>query len=215
MSKKAVAKKVSEPVKKEVHKQVYRAIKTMSETKYTNIQYGIFSQLSGGVSTTPLDATALIVAGTSGVNRIGNEIRIQNLEWMCQTTNTGAADAIGRYILFRWKAEALGTPPAVADILDNGPSGGPDINSLYNYNNRKSYEILVDEKKIYVSGSSAMNRTGMFKKKVFGKKLQFLTQYDVGSASGYNHIYTMFLGSVAVSPTLSTVSTLRIGFKDS
>jgi len=210
--KKSKSSTLSKPAKKEVKETVYRAIKTMSETKYTGVQIPVFDQLTTG---NPVDVTAAIGQSLNGQGRVGDEIRIQKIEWVANSVITGATDGIGRYILFRYRGESLGAPPSRFDVLDNGPSGIPDVNSLYNYNNRKSYVILADVKKFFTIGPSATNRAMAFTKTVYGKKLDFATQYDIGSAGGYNHVYVLFIGAASTSPSLRTASTVRIYWKDS
>lgn len=94
----------------------------------------------------------LIAEGTDYNQRVGHEIKcsslmIRGFAWK-DGTNTPAAPLVFRMLVFRSLGEDFGTPPALADILEDVSSGNAIVTSPHNLQyvgQGKTYKVLADK----------------------------------------------------------------------
>lgn len=186
-----------------------RAVGRRMETKYQDTP----TTGTNNWSTTALQSDVTgILQGITQLTRLGANITPKKMEVMFNAA-AGSADSDNRLIIFVWKPDNA-VAPVIGNILSNGPSGIPDNNSLYNYNNRLQYRILYDQHFVLVAGTSSPNHS-IAKKIVLYKNLPAETSYSLTLNTGENHIYLLLLGSNAGvnAPSINLIE--RIYYKDS
>lgn len=152
-----------------------------------------------------------ISLGQTDNSRIGNHVHMKSLNGRVTILNSDATNII-RVIIFKWKENDTFNVPTAAQILANGPSGGPDVYSTYNRDSPGNYTIVKDYFFVGNGNSAASN---LIQKREFKMSLSGKTQFysDVGT-SGTNKYYIMYQSdSAAVNhPTVSF--NFEFGFTD-
>lgn len=178
--------------------QVRRLISKQAETK-TWVK-GALSQSASLVHV--ITSVTDISLGQTDNTRIGNHVHMKNLNGRVTILNADATNVI-RVIIFKWKENDTFNVPTAAQVLANGPSGGPDVYSTYNRDSPGNYTIIKD---FFFVGNGNSAASNLIQKKEFKVKLSGKTQFysDVGT-SGTNKYYIMYQSdSAAVNhPTVS------------
>jgi len=183
---------------KKQKQEVKRLIATRSELKFWGIQaansvvpapaawvIGIVSAVPQGDTDSSRDGDRLMWCGT--------------MEFNYQYVNGQAAGSDtmsnGRVLIIQWHPNSV---PTVPNILLNGPSGSPDIYSVYNHDLRQQYTVLYDNH-VYVVGNeqSAPNAnitpsTGIIRVRLPTNKWAKQAQYAAGTTNGTNQIYIIY-----------------------
>lgn len=179
------------------------------ETKYdtNNLAIANYAVSPGTLS----DLTA-VAAGTSDVTRVGSRIRLVGLKGHYRML-TGTQDAFIRMMIFTWHPDNAASP-TIGQLLDIGPSGVVDPDSLPNYNNRKQFTVLKDWKFYMnrnVTGFASSSSLKSINFTIPAKKLPRQTSFTTELNTGENHI---FLLAMADSVNPQYLFTARIYFKD-
>ena len=207
------AKKDFKNLKKVTAPEVKGMISRKLETKYVDlVTGGILNPLSTGI----INDCFPIVQGVQQFERTGAIVRPMDLEVRGHIAGL-AANTRYRKIIFHWKPDNA-VLPTLGNILSNGPSGAPDVNSNYNFNNKKLYKILSD-KQYYVTTQTAGSQTEKsfvsYHYKISGKKLLSEMAFTLGLVTGENHIHIMLLSDAALAANaVATVFTIRLRYKD-
>lgn len=87
-----------------------------------------------------------VVQGTDYDERVGNSIKLQEIEVNARVfMNTTSGNTVYRVILFR-DLDGYGTAPISADLLENGVASTTAPLAFKNFNKRKRFSILFDER---------------------------------------------------------------------
>lgn len=136
--------------RKEVSKIAKSVLSRRSETKC----FPIFSSSANVAVSTSGVFTSLtnITQGASNFQRVGNEVTLSRIRFhmtIAPSQGAGADDYNRvRVIIFRWKEDdAINSPTAINEILDNASSGAGlvGVDWPVNYQDRSDYEILYDK----------------------------------------------------------------------
>lgn len=125
-----------------------------------------------------------------------------------------------RIIIFQWKGLSTATPlPAAASILNAGPTGSIDVNSLYNYDNQPQYVIIYDRTHV-LTGNATAAQYGYTTTSVQSVKKRFSLRkcrrvVDLNSSNqGTNRLFFLYISDsgAASHPTMEWAS--RLEYKD-
>jgi len=130
-----------------------------------------------------------------------------------------------RLVIFQWhpQTESGGaTEPTVANLLDNGPSGSPDIFSIPKHDNRFMYTILYDRLYRMVGpGVAAGGPMNPMQEKIISRNISLSRarkkiQYSAGSQTvACNHLYIMYISDLAADAQNPTITwSAKIVFRD-
>lgn len=195
--------------------QVKTIINRREETKYFDANTNVSQQYGSGAGVILADLTAP-TQGSQNNQRDGNTIFPQRIELRarteCQTTNPSA---IVRFIVFQFRADSTVAVPTLAGLLDNGPSGAPDVWSSQNINQKHVYNILMD-KTYKMLGNIGADSNVVEWSKNLRKRMARVNFASNAVATGDHHIYMMIIGSNASGATGQLVTLhSRVYFKDS
>ncbi len=191
-----------------MRKRIKRSVGPL-EMKFANFNTSTAQQYGSGAG---LSSDITAVTQAVGVNsRIGDQIDLIALEGRVtlfqQTTNP---QSITRNIVFVWIPDSI---PTISSVLDNGVTGSPDYTSMYNYDARHQYVILLDRTTVMVGGASASNNTVQYDYRVNlrGRRANF----SAAATTGDNHVWIWFLGQNAAGANGQLVSaTHRLFYVD-
>lgn len=132
--------------------QVARMVKKTEETKY------FYTQTAGiGVSNVAtITSLAEIAVGDTDNDRIANDVTLKGLKANL-TLLASDATQILRLLIFKWKENDNFNAPTVAQLIEPGPTGAPDVWSLHTTHSKKSVVWLYDELFVFSAGGSASN----------------------------------------------------------
>lgn len=206
-------------------KEVKTIIARRQELKYFHyVQAATAVSTTADVSGSPFD----IVQGDQDQERDGDRLQwCGTLEFNLQVVSgqtAGTSDLYNnvRVMLFQWHPTSTSAPsPVASDVLSQGPSGNPDIYSVYNHDTRQNYKILFD--RVYrvtlnTNGTIADNSnstTGIRRLRISMKKARKDVQYVGNGLQGTNRIFLLTVSdsALATHPTLAFAS--KIFFRDS
>lgn len=187
--------------------QVQRMLKNREEQK---------SFVAGSIAATiplvaAINSLADIPIGNTDNARVGNHVHLRQLHGKLAFI-AGDATQVMRAIIFKWKENDSFNPPTAAQILANGPSGGPDVYSTYNRDSPGNYQILKD---FFIVGSSGTSSSKLIQSREFTIKLSGKVQFwsDVGVA-GTNKIYIMIQSDSAAVPNPTLSSNFELLYSD-
>lgn len=138
-----------------------------------------------------------IAQGNSEITRVGNQVKLQNMNMNLSVINTDAAVQLARFVLLRWDDEDL---PTVGDVfVDSGL--GVNVLSTINVNNRDAGKLHIIWDRAYTL--SVLNVNGAHKdERVFKSLHGALQQYTTNaSTSGIRGRIFLFERSTDVQIT--------------
>lgn len=178
------------------------------------------------ISGVPFD----IAQGVTDTQRVGDRLTwCGNLEINLQVLNgQGATGDIFnnlRVIVFQWHPNQT---PTAALLLLNGPSGVPDIYSVFNHDNRQMYTVVHDRVYKTVGNANAattpntnMISTGVrrykinLRKKRYPSPFQSEVQFVAGGATATNRMFVALVSDSALATHPSFTAAWKMFFRDS
>lgn len=193
--------------------QVRKFVKRQDETKFFDANTTVAQQYGSGagVITAQVSATA---QGIAANQRIGDQIVPQRYEIKMQLFNQNTNPvSTTRVIIFQFRPNSV---PTLASVLDNGPSGAPDINSPLNFDLRATYKVIWDKRFNMTGGVSSSNQALTISKNInLVKKGVAKVNFNAAATTGDHQIWAIILGSNAAGATGQLVTySGRLYFKD-
>jgi len=192
--------------------------------RQAELKFFYFNQAATAVSTTivmtglPFD----VLQGTADTNRIGDALTWRGwIDLRYQWIIADTANLV-RLMVVQWKAQSTGTPfPTYADVLLTGPSGGYDVFSQYNHDNRHNYVILFDRTHKLIGNSAAATTPNTSVSEVFRHvkvpltKAKKVAQFIGGGSQGTNRLFLIYMSDSAAATHPTLTYTTKVCFADS
>jgi len=164
-------------------------------------------------STTIPTATAVVsclsrlAQGTDYTSRVGDSIRIQNLEVRATfITATAATNTIVRFMIIR-DLDGYGTTPAIADVFDSGLTAN-NVLAQYNYLNSDRFSVLLDE--TFVIAPADQPAVVVTWKTTHQGHVKYLGTAAAAASDGKGSVYAIAVSSEATNvPTYQINSRLK------
>lgn len=151
-----------------------------------------------------------IAQGTTDQQRTGDRIKYAGSIFLRMVIDLGDAAADThvyiRTICFQWHPNSV---PAAGNILINGPTGSPDILSVYNHDGRQMYTIMFDKTEKLIGNQNVAAAPNVLTSstipnlRTYSIKLAPITfsttpfesqaQFSAGGVTATNHIYILQL----------------------
>lgn len=193
-------------------KQVKRIVGAQQELKYLDTVTNAYSISTSGA----IFQLCSIPQGDTDISRDGDRVYLKKM-YVRGTVRVNDETNIVRLIFFQWKPNTAAT---IAQILLNGPSGSPDVQSNYAHDQRQMYKILYDKTWVLAGPGTTPETpvtptTTRHFQCILSRGLIRQLQFTAGTTTGTNQIYYLALSdsSIGAHPTLS-MST-KVMFTDS
>lgn len=195
-------------------KEVKNIMVRNTELKY----YPSFFSTTASSTATLIASIFDVPQGVTDQNRIGDELTLVGLQFRIQTIVADTNNQV-RFIIFQWHPNTGTGNPVPTDILLAGPSGNPDIYSLYNHDKRQDYKVLHDS--LYT-----MNGNGTANYPITTSSIQF-RQYNVslskarkkihyigGGLNATNRLWCIYLSDSIAIPHPQIIVATKLTFRD-
>lgn len=204
---------------RKLNKRQTKQVKTLIRNKQ-ELKYFFYNSAPATVTTTPFVDSAPfdIVQGTADTNRIGDGMQWAGSIDLRYHLNIADTSNNIRVVIFQWHGKDV---PVAPDVFIIGPSGFPDIYSVYNHDTRDQYKILYDKNHQMVGNGTTgfVATTGSVQfhavKIPLTRAKKDVQWVGGGVANGSNrlYMYTCSDSNALTHPTITFAS--KVFFRDS